>query len=69
MRDLTSEENRLLDGLGDMVEDFFELDPAHPCDYEEFAFHIHALQNILLARPATEFVNSEEEDNGEEDGE
>jgi hypothetical protein len=47
---MSSEEIVLMDSLGDAFEKFKELDEVHPSDRQEFAFHIHALQNIVLSR-------------------
>ncbi len=54
MRDLTDVEQACLTSLGDAWNLFAALPPAHPSDRDEFVAHLHACQNIVLARPATE---------------
>jgi len=56
MRNITKEEHEILDLLGKVYILFSELYPAHPYDIGEFVTHIHAAQNIVLARPGTETV-------------
>lgn len=43
-----------MDALGHAAMLAFRLPEVHPSDSDEFRHHLHALQNILLARPATE---------------
>lgn len=54
MRDLTETEQRCLDSLGESANMFSYLPEVHPADKAEFTQAIHAAQNIILARPATE---------------
>lgn len=54
MRDLTHEEDAVVTQLGDAMTQFAGLPVVHPNDTEEFVHAIHAAQNIILARPATE---------------
>lgn len=54
MRDLTPTENQVLGLLGDAWSKFIALPAAHPSDAREMKHAIHAAQNIVLARPATE---------------
>lgn len=56
MRDLTEEELEVLNLLRDATVAFAGLPQAHPADMMEFTVSIHDLQNIVLARPATETV-------------
>jgi hypothetical protein len=45
-------EKRVLDLSGDLWNRFLQLPVQHPDDQNEFRHHLHALQNIILARPA-----------------
>jgi hypothetical protein len=49
---LTAEEQDLLDHVGATYREFERLEAYHPADLEEFAFHVHALGRIVMARPA-----------------
>jgi len=49
---LTHEEINLACKLGECATAFSRLEQLHPSDGEEFVFHIHALQNIVVARAA-----------------
>lgn len=49
---LTEPELRLVDKLGECTVDFGMLDVMHTADLQEFMVHIHALQNIVMARAA-----------------
>jgi len=64
MRDLTESELNLLELARKIVNGFAELPESHPADMEEIVGFIHGIQNIILARPATEsvFVKEEEDD-------
>ena len=57
MRELTHEELDLLDFFGTAYVLFQKMEPVHSDDAGDFIRHIHALQNIVLARPATESLN------------
>ena len=59
MRDLTEKEHEILDSLGSVMGEMNLLPVVHPDDADEAIAHIHALQNIVLARPATEITFSE----------
>jgi len=48
---LTEEERRLLAALGEWFNAFVALPEEHPADKGEATLHVHALQNIVLARP------------------
>lgn len=61
LRDLIQEEHDILDHLGHAIIKLGDLPQSHPADLDEFAFHIHACQNIILARPATEYIMQESE--------
>jgi hypothetical protein len=54
VRDLTAREQQVLRLLGDAFNVYSELPHVHPNDGREFVHAIHAAQNIVLARPATE---------------
>lgn len=56
---LTEKEKRLFNALGDDFVLFCELLEVHPSDKPEFAFHIHALQNIVLSRPTLAAIKEE----------
>jgi len=59
MRDLTDEEIDIMGLTRELVNGFANLNQSHPADMEEFVTHIHAIQNIILARPATESARNE----------
>lgn len=54
MRDLDAGEEKVLKLLGKAANRHGRLVAVHPSDQEEFTRAIHAAQNIILARPATE---------------
>lgn len=54
MRDLTKPEELILDQLGIVWAGVVRLSPVHPADLPELALHIHAAQNIIMARAAVE---------------
>lgn len=54
MRTLTDQEKEALNALGAAATLFFKLPAVHPSDRVEFVHHMHACQNIVLARPAYE---------------
>lgn len=58
MRELTPEEQDVIDQLGKAWNLFLELPTIHPSDNPEFAQSIHQAQNIVLARPALESIQS-----------
>jgi hypothetical protein len=49
---MTNEEKALLAKLGEVYNQFQALPILHGADLPEFAMHLHALQNIVLARVA-----------------
>jgi hypothetical protein len=49
---LTPDERALIDRIGECYLAFDQLDQYHPADREEFAFHVHALGRIVMARAA-----------------
>lgn len=49
---LTEGENSLLALAGDVASQFSKLPQLHPADVDDVAFHVHAIQNIILARAA-----------------
>lgn len=54
MRDLTADEQNCLNHLGEIANQYKTLPVVHEADLAEFVAAIHAAQNIILARPATE---------------
>jgi hypothetical protein len=59
MRDLTDEEIKCAQLLGDAWNLHQKLPQVHSSDEQDFAAAIHAAQNIILARPATEAVKND----------
>lgn len=49
---LTDDEIALVNDLGECCNKFYNLEKAHPSDKDNFVFHIHALQNIVMCRSA-----------------
>ena len=49
---LTPQERDLLDLSADLYNGFAALPEEHPSDAQEFVHHMHALQRIIMARPA-----------------
>ncbi len=49
---LSTAEDAVLNTLADAWNQFCALEVLHPSDAGEFVLHLHALQNIILARPA-----------------
>lgn len=47
---MTPQELKVLETTRDIWNEFIELPIQHQEDQNEFRFHIHALQNIILAR-------------------
>ena len=47
---MTPQEIKVLDRTKEAWAEFLSLPEEHPDDQNEFRFHIHALQNIILAR-------------------
>lgn len=50
---LTEEELEVLNHIGAAYSAFADLDVYHPADHDEFAFYIHAIGRIVLARSAS----------------
>ncbi len=48
---LTEAEEGVLLSLVVVWSQFLDLPEVHPDDVSEFRFHIHALQNMIMARP------------------
>lgn len=46
----THEEREINSELGRIAIRFFDMEQEHSADIPDFEFHIHALQNIVLAR-------------------
>ena len=49
---LTREERSVVEKLAAAFLEFKNLPQYHPCDLREFALHLHAAQNIVMAREA-----------------
>lgn len=49
---LTDQEKELLKLSGKLADKWGELQQVHPSDTRDVIYHIHAIQNILLARSA-----------------
>jgi hypothetical protein len=47
---MRNEEKELVELLGECWNKFHAMPELHPCDRQEFVFHIHALQNMVYAR-------------------
>lgn len=47
---MTPQEIKVLNLTKDVWAEFLALPEEHPDDRNEFRFHIHALQNMILAR-------------------
>lgn len=56
---MTKEEIELFEATGELVNKFFALEPGHSHDGQEFVFHIHAIQNIILSREGLRTYNIE----------
>ncbi len=56
---LTPQEQRLVESLAKVWNNYLELPLEHQDDHNEFRTHIHALQNQILARPARRVFNKE----------
>lgn len=67
MRDLTEKELELLEMSRSIANGFADLPQSHPADMEEVVTHLHGIQNIILARPATEYLQGEREKEIEEE--
>jgi len=47
---MTKEEVEILDLIGNVTNKFLSLNEEHSADRQDFIFHIHAIQNIILSR-------------------
>lgn len=56
MTQLNTSEHCIVQLLGDAFNLHQSLPEVHPHDQEEFMRAIHAAQNIVLARPETEYL-------------
>jgi hypothetical protein len=54
---MTTDEIEILNATRDVWNKFIELPVLHPSDQGEFCQHIHALQNIILAREGVRKLN------------
>ena len=49
---MEEQEIKVLNNLADAWNEFLKLKIQHPDDEPEFKYHIHAIQNIVMARKA-----------------
>jgi len=49
---LAPEEQKVCEQAGELFNSFLALEKMHPADAQDVAFHIHAIQNIVMARAA-----------------
>lgn len=56
---MNDDEKYLVKLLGQCFNRFDELPVIHSADRGEFIHHLHALQNIVLSRPATRQTRAE----------
>lgn len=62
---MTPEELEIFDMLGEVFNKFSKEPPLHPNEQSEFAYHIHMLQCIVLARETySKYLNSVKGDKG-----
>jgi hypothetical protein len=54
---MTEKEVKIMQDLGECWNQFLSLPEKHPSDKQDFMFHIHALQNIILARVGLNMYN------------
>lgn len=52
LRKLHNEEEEVIEKAGAVADAFAALPPIHPSDMNDVVFHVHAIQNIVLARAA-----------------
>lgn len=55
---MNDEEKAALELTADLWNAFCSLSPEHPSDKGDIAFHIHAIQNILMARPTWRYMQA-----------
>lgn len=55
---LTGSEREVLDLSAALWNAYLELPVEHPCDRQEFCTALHALQNMILARPGRRQLNA-----------
>lgn len=49
---LTPEEIAFVEAAGELMNAFCRIPPAHPSDTREVEAHVHAIQNLVMARSA-----------------
>lgn len=54
---MTSLEVKAIDATKELWNAFLQLPEMHPDDQNDFRYHIHALQNIILAREGQRVIN------------
>lgn len=47
---MTEQEKKVLNMTADLWNEFLKLESMHPTDQQDYCFHVHALQNIILSR-------------------
>ncbi len=56
---MTEQENRIVDLLGEVWNQFLNLPVEHESDVREFQYGIHILQRQVMCRPARRELNKE----------
>ena len=54
MRDLNVIEQKIIDDLGKIWNQYLTLSSLNNSEDKDFMFHIHSLQRMILSRPAIE---------------
>ena len=52
---LLPDEIKVCEDAGELFNSFVKLQRMHPSEVNEIAFHIHAIQSIVMARAAQRF--------------
>lgn len=60
--DMTPEELVLMGITGALWNKFLEMNKEHPSDQDEFRFHLHAIQNIIVAQVGMRIYRSKVHD-------
>jgi hypothetical protein len=55
---MTTPELKTISAISEVWNAFLQLPMIHPDDQNEFRFHIHALQNMILAREGIRVLSS-----------
>lgn len=59
---MTDQEKVVLDKTGEVWNEYLKLPFHHPDDNNDFRFHLHALQNMILGRPAYRELHAAKEE-------